>query len=93
MNGDLEGLWKGYYENGELKYEEHYKGRLLDGHLKAYHENGQLERDATFALGIPMGNIKEWHDNGQLAGVFKYKGTTLIKAKCWNEDGRKIECE
>ena len=43
VKGLFQGRATGYYENGNLEYEENYKDDELDGLVKNYYENGQLK--------------------------------------------------
>ena len=43
-NGNRDGLWRGYYESGELKYEGSFDDGIEVGLFKYYYKSGNLER-------------------------------------------------
>lgn len=111
-----EGLVKGYYENGQLRYEKNYKDGKLNGLTKIYLENGQLNLEGNYKDGKMNGYQKKWYENGQLKHEYNYKGgfeglfktydekgklksvsiyidNKYISQICWDENGKKIECE
>ena len=56
-NGKLEGLWFGYWDNGQLWYKGNYKNGKMDGSWINYYDNGQLIS-------------KNWMKNDKLEGYF-----------------------
>tara|TARA_B100000683_G_C12213299_1_gene441740 strand:+ start:386 stop:520 length:135 start_codon:yes stop_codon:yes gene_type:complete len=38
------------------------------------------------------GISKVWHDNGQLKSEANYKDGNIVRVKCWDEKGNKIDC-
>jgi len=54
----INGIFKSYYENGQLKYECNYINGILEGIYKEYHENGQLKYACTFVNGKKKWNKK-----------------------------------
>jgi antitoxin component YwqK of YwqJK toxin-antitoxin module len=42
-NGELDGVWKVYHENGQLEREVLHKNGELIGEGMKYYENGQLK--------------------------------------------------
>lgn len=41
---------KGYYENGELKFESNYVDGKLEGLCKEYYQNGKLKAEKIIAM-------------------------------------------
>ena len=39
MDGKKEGKWVGYYDNGNIIYERHWKYGTMDGDFVEYYEN------------------------------------------------------
>lgn len=78
-----QGLWKFYYETGELKAE----GKYLDGKKiddwKYYFRNGQLEQTGNYKRDIPNGKWIWYHENGKLHREEVYKNGI--------EDGTSVE--
>jgi len=47
-NNKKEGIYKSYYENGQLKVEVNYIDGLRHGIFKSYHDNGQLCEEVNY---------------------------------------------
>jgi len=60
------GLWKYYYENGQLIAEGNRKGSDRDGLWKYYYENGQLKAEGNWKGSNRDGLWKYYDKNGQL---------------------------
>ena len=73
INGKKEGVWKGWRENGQLKYEECYKDGKEDGVCKCWHDNGKLSYEGCYKDGKKNGIMKWWYDNGQIKHKVCYK--------------------
>jgi len=52
-----------------------------------------LQAEANFTDGKPNGIIRVWYKNGQLRGEANFKDGVLISEKCYDEDGKVIDCE
>ena len=79
--GILDGLYKIYHENGQLKHEGTYKDDKVDGLVKFYYENGQLKEEGTYKDGKLDGTYKWYHKNGQLKSERTYKDDEVINYK------------
>ena len=67
------GLWKHWYENGELRKKYNYKDGKLDGICISYHyKNGQQYDSGRYELGLQVGLWKYWYKNGQLKAKGKF---------------------
>ena len=86
-----EGITKKYYENGQLSYDGMYKEGKEDGVCKGWYENGQLWFKKNAKDGNPVGVQKKWHENGQLKWEGKFG--ELTSQKCWDKDGKEVECD
>ena len=87
-NGERDGAWVGYRENGQLWYEENYKSGKREGARVGYHDNGQLRYKANFKNGNYEGALVEYWINGQLESKGNFKSNK--KEGLWvsyNEDG------
>ena len=101
-NGKANGLSRGWYENGQLKYEFNYLDwKIAAGLSRTWYENGQLAREEKRGYdedGDPAFNgyleyTKSWHENGQLATDKKYNKGDPISAECWDKNGvKEQEC-
>ena len=47
-NGNRDGLWRGYYESGELKYEGSFDDGTEVGLFKYYYKSGNLEKELFY---------------------------------------------
>ena len=63
LNG-RNGLFTGFYSNGQKKSIRNYKDGVLDGLTTDWYENGQMSLQATFNDGIMIGKIESWFDDG-----------------------------
>ncbi len=67
-DGKLQGEWKRYYENGQLRL---FMVNLIDGQAEGearhYYESGKLEAIYNFVKGVGHGEAQEYHENGQLS--------------------------
>jgi len=77
--GKKQGVWKEFYENGNLKEEKKYKDNLVDGYTKSFDKKGNLTATEKFNNGKQVKNApelatldvyKDYYDDGTL----KYEG-------------------
>ena len=69
-NGEREGTWVSYWENGQLKDKNNFKNGKREGTSVAYHDDGQLSSKGNYKNGKREGAWIGYHNNGQL----NYKG-------------------
>lgn len=81
--GAKDGLWKFYYETGELRAEGNFKGGTEISEWKYYFRAGHLQQKGKYANGLPHGNWTWWYDNKQIKREESYR-----KGK---EDGLVVE--
>ena len=78
----------GYYESGNLQYEDNYKDDELDGLIKEYYENGQIKSEMYYKSGNLDGPATEYYENGQVYIQESYKDGELDgESFNFNEDG------
>ena len=97
-----EGVWKDFYENGQVKEEKNYKEDKLHGIYKHFNEKGDLLQivqykegnidTADTSVNIDI-DIKETYDNnGNKIFEGSYKGITPIGVhRTFNEKGKVIK--
>jgi len=91
-DGNREGPWKIYHDNGQLKGEGSYVDDKQEGLWKHYHENGQLDVEGYMKNGIPEGVQKTYHKNGQLEKEVNIKdGKIEGILKIYDESGNLTE--
>jgi antitoxin component YwqK of YwqJK toxin-antitoxin module len=91
---DENGLYRGYFLNGQLRYEWYFKlpldGTRADGISRSWWPDGKLKQEVTWKDGLKHGSFNFWHENGQ-----KWKEGTSKRDKrdgkwtYYNEDGSK----
>ena len=57
---------EGYYEDGQLRFNEAYLNGELNGPHEIYYENGQLLRKSLWLAGELHGPVEDYYENGQL---------------------------
>lgn len=84
--GLREGIWKHYYDNGELKFEGKYIQGNADGKHKYYYENGKLQEERVYIMGRKEKVWKKFDPAGNLIMFVSYRNDEEVKI-----DGIKIE--
>ena len=80
-SGQLDGIQKGYYSNGQLYSEHYYENGLKEGIQKGYYSNGQLKYEEYYENGLKEGIQKRYHLNGQPESEHYYENGQLIWKK------------
>jgi antitoxin component YwqK of YwqJK toxin-antitoxin module len=88
------GLYKEWYDNGQLEIECAYKNGILNGTYQLWYGNGQLEMECTYKDGKKDGLRRKLYENGQLKVECTYKdGKYDGLYKEWFPNGQlKVEC-
>jgi hypothetical protein len=60
-NGNREGLYKSYHENGQLDCECYLQNGMLNGRYKAYNSSGDLTEDAEYNDNYRTGKCMRWY--------------------------------
>ena len=69
------GRYIGYYETGNIKFEENFKNNLNHGKLFIWSNEGKLVRESNYKNGYESGLQKIWESNG------KIKSNYIVKNK------------
>jgi antitoxin component YwqK of YwqJK toxin-antitoxin module len=77
--GQREGIWEGFYENGNISMRTPYKGGKEDGIEEEFYENGIIRYRTPFKDG-KIDGIEEWFD----------KRGNITETRHW-KDGEVIE--
>jgi len=88
-DGKEDGLWTGWYENGQKEYEGTLKTDY--GEITEWYENGQKKSEETYRNKEKDGLWTYWYETGQKYRERTYKDGELISEKEWNEDGSLME--
>ena len=65
IKGKYNGVWREWYENGHLFYEDNYIDGKLDGLQRQWYENGQLWFERNYKDGEKISQ-NFWTENGEL---------------------------
>ena len=65
-DGEKDGPWKFYFDNGQLICEENYVKGKREGLSKTYQENGNLSQEGNYKNDNQDGFWKWYHENGQV---------------------------
>lgn len=81
--GVKQGLWKEYYDTGELRSEGKYEDGVRVGDWKYYYKNGKTEQKGKYVKGKPEGDWRWFHENGN-----PWREEVYFKGR---EDGASVE--
>ena len=71
------GLYKQFYDNGQLYEEGIYINGKLDGLYKQWYHDGKLCKECFYVKGKFHGLYKSWHENGVLHAEYTYMNGIL----------------
>ena len=74
LNGDIVGIEKGYFENGNLMHEDERYNNKENGKIKVYYENSVLRFEYEYVNRDKKGKGKKYDEEGYLI----YEGEFLI---------------
>ncbi len=66
LNGQLNGPYRAYYENGQVQREATYKSGALTGPAKVYYKNGGLKTEINYVEGKRHGIKHEYTEEGRI---------------------------
>lgn len=64
--GRLDGAFKEFFPNGNVKREVRYMNGKLNGLFRTYYENGQIEQEAVYQDGQIEGMYRSFYEGGDL---------------------------
>ncbi len=67
------GVWKRYYENGQLEEITNYKEGKEDGRWEKYYENGQIKTEGQYVEGDRDGKFIWYKKDGKIKNATEYK--------------------
>lgn len=67
------GLFKEYYDSGEVLRTFAFQGGALNGVCKVYYRSGKIEREGFFKNGREIGRSKLFYPEGELKGWSEYQ--------------------
>lgn len=81
VDGRREGVWREYYDTGELAIMQNYVDGEPNGKFTSYHLNGMKWSEGTHSKGRCTGVFRVYNENGDLVRTMKYQDGTLIEEK------------
>lgn len=92
-DGEMHGLQKVFFPNGNLKQAIEYKDGKKNGKWTTGFANGQVSSVIEYKDGKYHGKYVEYYTNGQKAGEGEYKENRLVpgSVKKWDEDGNVLK--
>ncbi|MBQ9035494.1 MAG: hypothetical protein IJ099_06010 [Alphaproteobacteria bacterium] len=83
----INGLYRTYYQNGNLRMEVYSKNGLPNGAGKFYDDSGNLLYQGTFADGLLEGTLYQYYPEGSVHNEMNYeKGILHGTQKVYNEE-------
>ncbi len=83
-----QGLYRRWYENGQLKFECHYIDNKAEGTARQWDQSGQQRFQYTFKNGQADGPEQEWYSNGNYYSTGTFKNDFLHgKWTFYNKNG------
>lgn len=73
----INGLYKTYYSNGNVKMEVYSQNGKPNGVGKFYNERGKLLFEGTFANGVKVGTLYHYYPNGKVHNEMHYTDGVL----------------
>ena len=70
--GQLHGIRKLYYENGQTQTIEQYEHGSFKGLFQTFYTNGQLEIEGVYTNGMMNGDWKRYYDTGELMEIVTF---------------------
>lgn len=71
-DGQRQGLWIAYYENGTKWSESYYVDGIRDGHSLSFYPNGRIRYVGEYKNDVKVGEWKFYNEDGSLATVETY---------------------
>ena len=88
IDNQLFGIWRQFYNSGEIEWEVTFKEDYKDGYFKQFYKNGKLKVEGNYKKNKKEGEEKHYFENGQLETLGYYNDD--YRTKKWilyNEKG------
>jgi antitoxin component YwqK of YwqJK toxin-antitoxin module len=89
-NNAKSGVWKTWYQNGNLKTGITYMNNQPNGHARIYYENGKISEEGNWKNTVWIGSYTYYHSNGQKAYEWNFteNGKRSGPQKYYYENGK-----
>jgi antitoxin component YwqK of YwqJK toxin-antitoxin module len=84
------GLWKTYYENGQIKDSINYEEGLKTGIVKSWYSNGNMESVGAYTHNREENTWNWFHENGNPSTVEVYKKGIVQQLQCFDTNGKLV---
>ncbi len=94
-DGQLDGPYLEYYQNGQVKIDANYVKGALQGPYRMYYSNGKLKVASNYSAGNLSGAFKSYHKNGKIKedGNYNQIGKKIGTFVYYRDNGHKIREE
>ncbi len=87
----INGLYKTYFPNGNVKMEVYSQNGKPNGSGKFYNERGRLTYEGTFADGKPVGTMYQYYSSGKVHNEMHYTDGELDgEQRTYDKEGNLI---
>lgn len=83
LNGEFQGVFQKFYENGRKHEEGSFVKDAQDGTWQVWAKNGVLLSVATYHDGLPYGKFTEWYENGRKKVEGEYSNSQGYRIGTW----------
>lgn len=88
LNGEPEGYWRNYYQNGLLKSEGNRKNHQLDSLWKFYSQSGALTRTVNYKKGYKNGYSLSYNHDTIIIKEELFLNDTLQRLRKFHQNGK-----
>lgn len=72
VNDKIEGVYKEYYESGELKFVVNYKKGVINGEKKSFYKDGKIKSIENFTENQLNGDCRYFSNSGKIDSIKSY---------------------
>lgn len=88
-NGRRHGLFRQWFNTGELAFESFYQSGRREGHTRSWWFNGNPRSVTYYVNGLPDGEARSWYRSGLPFKRFNYvQGQPSGLQQAWRENGK-----
>ena len=92
LKGELNGIYKEYHRNGQLKLQKSYtNGVVDDGEVITYHQDGSKAKKVKYLSGEISGVFYEWWENGKIKTKGYCENSLCYIEEDFDENGIKYD--
>lgn len=90
LEGERNGLWKRFHNNGLIRSEIHYAGSVPFGDYRLYDDQGRLYEEGRWEFGMNVGQLLRYWPNGELQQqlTFDSQGVAQGQQRHYHDNGQ-----